>query len=42
MVLHVHKNVTEKLNLVDIANEFVAGSEHWLTIFGKFCANDND
>lgn len=42
MVIHVHKNVTEKLNLVDIANEFVAGSEHQLTIFGKFIASDTD
>ena len=42
MVIHVHKNVTEKLNLVDIANEFVAGSEHRLTIFGKFLATDTD
>ena len=42
MVIHVHKNVTEKLNLVDITNEFVAGSEHWLTIFRKFIASDTD
>ena len=36
MVLHVHKDRTDALNLIEIANEFVSGSEHRLTIFGKF------
>ena len=36
MVLNVHKGHCEKLNLVDVANTFVAGSEHRLSLFGKF------
>jgi len=38
MLLHVHKERTEQLNLTEIANEFVMHSEHRLRlrIFGKF------
>lgn len=36
MVLHVHKELTDKLNLVDVANDFVQGSEHRLSFFGTF------
>ena len=28
MVLHVHKNLTDKLALVDIGNNFISGSSH--------------
>ena len=35
MILHVHKPLTESLDLVEIANSFV-NSEHRLTVFGKF------
>uniref|UniRef100_H3ANI8 DUF4371 domain-containing protein n=1 Tax=Latimeria chalumnae TaxID=7897 RepID=H3ANI8_LATCH len=28
MLLHIHKNVTDSLNLLEVANEFVEGSEH--------------
>ena len=40
MVLHVHKEKTDALNLVDVANEFVAGSDHRLNVFGKFSEID--
>ena len=36
MLLHVHKHLTDKLDLVKIANGFVAGSEHRLSVFGHF------
>ena len=39
MVLHVHKDKTEKLNLVDVANSFV-NTEHRNTIFGTFSESD--
>ena len=35
-VLHVHKDLTDKLNLNDIGNEFVGQSEHRLALFGSF------
>ena len=28
MMLHVHKDRTDKLNLIDVANDFVHGSSH--------------
>ena len=34
MVLHVHKDYTEKLNLVNVANNFIAGNEHRTQVFG--------
>ena len=40
MVLHVYKDLTDKLNLIDTANEFVKGSEHRETVFGTFLATD--
>ena len=40
MILHVHKNNTDNLNLIDIGNEFVAGSAHCQQIFGKFMPTD--
>ena len=36
MVLHVHKNLTDKLSLVDIGNDFISGSSHRESLFGKF------
>ena len=36
MLLHLHKEKLDKLDLVFIANEFVSGSEHRLSFFGKF------
>ena len=34
--LHVHKDLTDSLDLLRIANSFVSDSEHRLRIFGKF------
>ena len=34
MVLHVHKECTQSLNLMNIAKEFVAGREGGLQMFG--------
>ena len=36
MILNIHKDQCEELDLVDVANTFVAGSEHRLSLFGKF------
>ena len=36
MVLHIHKEKTDALSLVNTANEFVFASEHRLKQFGKF------
>ena len=40
MVLHVHKERTADLNLISVANEFIFGSEHRLTVFGSFVPSD--
>jgi len=36
MLLHLHKDKLDDLDLVYIANEFVKGSDHRLSFFGKF------
>ena len=40
LMLHVHNDLTDNLNLTEIGNEFVTGSEHRLTLFGKFLERD--
>ena len=40
LVLHVHRELTDKLNLIDTANEFIFGHEHRQQIFGKFVQTD--
>ena len=40
MVLHIQKEATDKLNLIDVANMFIAGSEHRMTVFGAFHESD--
>ena len=40
MMLHVHKDRTDKLNLIDVANDFVHGSSHRLELFGRFQEDD--
>ncbi|XP_071522625.1 LOW QUALITY PROTEIN: uncharacterized protein Atac2 [Panulirus ornatus] len=40
MILHVHKERTTSLSLVDVANEFVSRAEHRLGVFGKFTTSD--
>ena len=36
LTLHVHKDHTDELDLMAVANEFVSHSEHRLSTFGKF------
>ena len=40
MMLHVHKDRTDALTLVDVANDFVGEKENRKQMFGKFSAND--
>ena len=40
MTLHVHKDRTDALTLVDVANDFVVEKENRKQLFGKFSAND--
>ena len=39
MMLHVHKDRTGALTLVDVANDFVVEKENRKQLFGKFSAN---
>ena len=40
MVLHVHKNQTDQLSLIEVGNEFVQLSDHCRHLFGKFLPTD--
>lgn len=40
MVLHIHKDLTDELDIVTLANEFVALHEHRSSIFGTFTEAD--
>ena len=40
MMLHVHKDRTDVLTLVDVANDFVWEKENQKQLFGKSSAND--
>ena len=40
MMLHVHKERTDVLTLVDVANDFVGEKENQKQLFGKSSAND--
>ena len=40
MMLHVHKDRTDVLILVDVASDFVGEKENRKQLFGKFSAND--
>ena len=35
MLLHVRKDRTDSLNLVDVANDFISGSDYRKNFFGK-------
>ena len=37
--LHVHKEMTDKLNMADVGNQFVSASNDRRNCFGKFVAN---
>ncbi len=36
MILNIYKELTKKLDLVKVANEFISGSEHRKNFFGSF------
>ena len=36
MVLHVHKELTDELDLKDVANKFVSRHESRLSLYGRF------
>ena len=36
MILHVHKELTDKIDLNSVANKFVSKSERRLHVFGNF------
>ena len=36
MILNIYKEVLDKMNLIDVAEDFVQGNEHRLKIFDKF------
>ena len=40
LLLHTHKELTESIDLIAVANDFVAQSEHRFTQFGKFSEAD--
>ena len=40
MILHVHKSLTDQMNLVDIGNEYVRESSHREGLFGNFVPTD--
>ena len=40
MMLHVHKDRTDALILVDVANDFVGEKENRKQLFGKFSTSD--
>ena len=39
-VLHVYKDQTYQLSLIEVGNEFVHWSDHWRHLFGKFLPTD--
>ena len=41
LVLHTHKDYTDSLELIAVANEFVSSSGHRIQIFGNFTEDDN-
>ena len=40
IILHAHKDRTDKIDLVDVANQFVEWKDNRAHIFGKFTCND--
>ena len=36
ILLKVHSQLTDQIDLIDVANSFVTGSEHRLSSYGKF------
>ena len=40
MILHVHKQLTDSLDLIEVANRFVANNDSRKQIFGTFSKRD--
>ncbi len=40
MLLYVHREVTDSLDLIQVANEFISDSDHRQSIFGTFKQSD--
>ena len=40
MILHIHRELTDKLDLVKTANAFISGNDHRHQIFGVFKSSD--
>ena len=40
VILHIHRKLHDKFNLIAVANEFVSKSEHRSTLFGTFETSD--
>ena len=40
MMLNVHNDRTDNLNLIDVANDFVHSSSHRLELFDRFQESD--
>ena len=40
LFLHVHKDYSNFLDLIAVANDFVSFSEHRIPIFGRFSEDD--
>ena len=40
LLLHVHKDLTDSLDLVSVTNDFTSNSEHMQSYFGKFTIED--
>ena len=36
LILHIHKEKTDNLDLASCLNEFIAGNEHRLSLFGEY------
>ena len=41
MLMHIHKNILDNINLADVANEFVDKRESQKQTFGYFSQNDS-
>ena len=42
MTLHIHKQLTNELDLILLTNQFVAEDTHRLTVFGAFALKDTE
>ena len=41
MTLHIHRDLTDKIDLIATANEFIHEHDHRELLFGKFKNSDN-